>query len=34
MILLFPNWLLHKVEPNRTDKERVSLSFNIEFLYN
>ncbi len=33
MIILFPSWLLHKVEPNRSDKERVSLSFNIEFSY-
>lgn len=33
MIILFPSWLLHKVEPNRSDNERISLSFNIEFLY-
>lgn len=33
MIILFPSWLQHKVEPNRSDNERISLSFNIEFIY-
>ena len=33
MILLFPNWLMHKVMPNRTDYSRISLAFNAEFRY-
>ncbi len=27
-IVLFPGWLEHKVEPNVTDNERISISFN------
>ena len=30
-ILLFPGWLKHGVETNRTDDDRISLSFNISF---
>lgn len=33
MILLFPNWLMHKVMPNRTNNTRISLAFNAEFRY-
>ena len=29
-ILLFPSGLMHMVEPNTTDKDRYSISFNIE----
>jgi uncharacterized protein (TIGR02466 family) len=28
-MLLFPSWLYHGVEPNRSDAERIALSFNI-----
>jgi uncharacterized protein (TIGR02466 family) len=28
-LVLFPSWLKHRVEPNMTDKERVSISFNL-----
>ena len=31
-ILLFPGWLSHGIETNKTDNERMSLSFNINFL--
>jgi uncharacterized protein (TIGR02466 family) len=30
-LLLFPGWLDHGVEPNKTDDERVSVAFNIDF---
>jgi uncharacterized protein (TIGR02466 family) len=30
-IILFPGWLDHYVEPNTTDNERMSVSFNINF---
>lgn len=33
MLILFPSWLSHKVEPNRTKEIRISLSFNISFVY-
>jgi uncharacterized protein (TIGR02466 family) len=33
MVLLFPSWLMHKVLPNKTNKMRVSLAFNVEFHY-
>ena len=32
-MLLFPSWLYHSVEPNLSDRERVSLSFNIGFRF-
>ena len=28
-LILFPSWLKHSVEPNMTQKERVSISFNL-----
>lgn len=28
-LMLFPSWLKHKVEPNLTTKDRVSISFNL-----
>jgi uncharacterized protein (TIGR02466 family) len=32
MMLLFPSWLLHGVEPNMSDETRISLSFNIGMI--
>lgn len=31
MFLLFPSWLQHSVDPNQSDKKRITLSFNIMF---
>lgn len=31
VLIMFPSWLPHSVEPNPTEEERVSLSFNIMF---
>ena len=28
-LMLFPSWLKHSVEPNMTNKDRVSISFNL-----
>jgi uncharacterized protein (TIGR02466 family) len=30
-LLLFPAWLPHSVDPNRSDRERISVSFNLMF---
>ena len=30
-LLVFPSYLQHSVDPNRSDKERISISFNIMF---
>ncbi|MGH8865878.1 MAG: 2OG-Fe(II) oxygenase family protein [Burkholderiales bacterium] len=30
-LLMFPSWLAHLVDPNRSAKERISISFNIMF---
>lgn len=30
-LLLFPAWLPHSVDPNRSDRERMNISFNIMF---
>jgi len=30
-VLLFPAWLAHSVDPNRSDRERISVSFNLMF---
>lgn len=32
MLLLFPSWVGHYVEPNNSDEPRISISFNIERL--
>jgi uncharacterized protein (TIGR02466 family) len=32
MMHFFPSWLLHQVDPNPVDFERISLSFNISFV--
>jgi uncharacterized protein (TIGR02466 family) len=31
MLLLFPAWLPHAVDPNRSDRTRISIGFNIMF---
>ena len=31
MCLLFPSWLMHSVEPNQSDSDRISISFNMMF---
>lgn len=31
LLIIFPAWLSHSVEPNMSDKERISVSFNIMF---
>ena len=30
-LLVFPAWLQHSVDPNRSDRERISVSFNVMF---
>jgi uncharacterized protein (TIGR02466 family) len=30
-LIIFPAWLVHAVEPNRSDRERISVSFNLMF---
>ena len=30
-LLLFPAWLPHSVDPNRSDRTRISISFNVMF---
>ena len=29
MIYMFPSWIEHYVEPNRSDEDRISMAFNI-----
>ena len=31
MLLMFPAWLQHSVDPNRSDRVRISVGFNIMF---
>ena len=31
-ILIFPSWLFHSVYPNRSDDDRISVSFNIQIM--
>ena len=31
-LVLFPSWLPHFVDPNSTDENRISISFNVELL--
>jgi hypothetical protein len=31
-ILLFPSYLLHRVEPNPIDKERINVAFNVSYI--
>ncbi len=30
-LVIFPAWLMHSVDPNRSDRPRISLSFNVMF---
>jgi ectoine hydroxylase-related dioxygenase (phytanoyl-CoA dioxygenase family) len=30
-LLIFPAWLLHSVDENRSDRPRISVSFNLMF---
>ena len=30
-LLMFPSWLMHSVDANRSDKTRISISFNVMF---
>ena len=32
-LLLFPSWLKHRVEENKSDEDRISLSFNCNLSY-
>ena len=32
MLLIFPSWLFHSVDPNRSDYNRISISFNINIV--
>jgi uncharacterized protein (TIGR02466 family) len=32
LLLIFPSWLKHGVEPNLSDEERISVSFNYVFV--
>jgi uncharacterized protein (TIGR02466 family) len=31
LLLVFPSWLQHAVQPNRSDSDRVSISFNLGY---
>jgi uncharacterized protein (TIGR02466 family) len=31
LLLIFPSWLPHGVEPNMSDEDRISISFNYVF---
>ena len=31
MMIIFPSWLLHYVEPNLCEDDRIAISFNISF---
>jgi len=33
LLLIFPSWLQHLVEPNNSDEQRISISFNIQLEY-
>ena len=30
---VFPSWLKHSVQPNKTDKDRISISFNLSLIH-
>jgi ectoine hydroxylase-related dioxygenase (phytanoyl-CoA dioxygenase family) len=32
MLLMFPSYLAHSVAPNKSDKLRISISFNLKFF--
>jgi ectoine hydroxylase-related dioxygenase (phytanoyl-CoA dioxygenase family) len=31
-LIFFPSWLYHSVDDNRSEKERISVAFNVMFL--
>jgi uncharacterized protein (TIGR02466 family) len=33
LLLIFPSWLMHSVDPNQCNKDRISISFNIYLNY-
>lgn len=33
MLIIFPAWLKHEVEPNQSDEDRISIAFNIKLIY-
>lgn len=33
LLIIFPGWLKHSVEPNLSDQDRISVSFNIKFIF-
>ena len=33
MLVIFPAWLQHSVLPNKSDEDRISISFNIAFVF-
>ena len=33
MLLIFPGWLKHLVEPNQSSEPRISIAFNIKLIY-
>ncbi len=32
ILILFPSWLKHQVEPNQSEEDRISISFNINVI--
>ena len=33
LLIMFPSWLQHTVEPSNTDKDRISIAFNVKMDY-
>jgi uncharacterized protein (TIGR02466 family) len=33
LLVIFPSWLFHSVDPNQSDEDRISISFNIYLNY-
>lgn len=33
LLLIFPSWLYHSVDPNHSNEDRISISFNIRLTY-
>lgn len=33
LLVMFPAWLNHSVEPNNSNQDRISISFNMAFIY-
>jgi uncharacterized protein (TIGR02466 family) len=32
LLLVFPSWIIHRVEPNNSDEERISVAFNTRLI--